>query len=156
MLFSYTSMFSYFLPFQFENKHCAILLPWKLFLSNESRSFCARLFLFRFINRNTVLSGAEERGVDGPSLVRSYFSRLQPISFLFFDPSTSHTGNLVARARNTRYRCCTRMQRMPGLGSGSTRRRARGVVSKSAMPLMKSSSQQTLFACSETQWAIFT
>ena len=50
--FSYTSMFSYFLPFQFEIKHCAILLPWKLFLSNESRSFCTRLFLFRFINRN--------------------------------------------------------------------------------------------------------
>ena len=50
--FSYTSMFSYFLPFQFEIKHCAILLPWKLFLSNESRSFCTCLFLFRFINRN--------------------------------------------------------------------------------------------------------
>ena len=32
----------------------------------------------------TVLSGAEERGVNGPSLDRSYFSRLQPISFLFF------------------------------------------------------------------------
>ena len=31
--FSYASMFSYFLPFQFEIKHCAILLPWKLFLS---------------------------------------------------------------------------------------------------------------------------
>ena len=45
-------MFSYFLPFQFEIKQCAILLPWKLFLSNESRSFCTRLFLFRFINRN--------------------------------------------------------------------------------------------------------
>ena len=45
-------MFSYFLPFQFEIKHCAILLPWKLFLSNESRSFCTRLFLFRFINPN--------------------------------------------------------------------------------------------------------
>ena len=27
---------------------------------------------------NTVLSGAEERGVNGPSLDRSYFSRLQP------------------------------------------------------------------------------
>ena len=52
MSFSYTSMFSYFLPFQFEIKHCAILLPWNLFLSNESRSFCTRLFLFRFINRN--------------------------------------------------------------------------------------------------------
>ena len=35
----------------------------------------------------TVLSGAEERGVEGPSLDRSYFSRLQPISFLFFNPS---------------------------------------------------------------------
>ena len=45
-------MFSYFLPFQFEIKHCAILLPWKLFLSNEIRSFCTCLFLFRFINRN--------------------------------------------------------------------------------------------------------
>ena len=44
--------FRTFLPFQFEIKHCAILLPWKLFLSNESRSFCTRLFLFRFINRN--------------------------------------------------------------------------------------------------------
>ena len=39
-------------PFQFEIKQCAILLPWKLFLSNESRSFCTRLFLLRFINRN--------------------------------------------------------------------------------------------------------
>ena len=36
----------------------------------------------------TVLSGAEERGVDGSSLDRSYFSRVQPISFLFFDPSS--------------------------------------------------------------------
>ena len=45
-------MFSYFFPFQFEIKQFAILLPWKLFLSNESRSFCTRLFLFRFINRN--------------------------------------------------------------------------------------------------------
>ena len=45
-------MFLYFFPFQFEIKQSAILLPWKLFLSNESRSFCARLFLFRFINRN--------------------------------------------------------------------------------------------------------
>ena len=45
-------MFSYFFPIQFEIKHCAILLPWKLFLSNESRSFCTRLFLFRFINRS--------------------------------------------------------------------------------------------------------
>ena len=41
---------------------------------------------------NTVLSGAEERGVDGPSLDRSYFSRLQPISFLFSNPSSSHVG----------------------------------------------------------------
>ena len=40
----------------------------------------------------TVLSGAEERGVDGPSLDRSYFSRLQPISFLFYNPSSSHVG----------------------------------------------------------------
>ena len=44
----------------------------------------------------TVLSGAEERGVDGPCLDRSYFSRLQPISFLFFDPSSSHIAALVA------------------------------------------------------------
>ena len=40
----------------------------------------------------TVLSGAEERGVHGPSLDRSYFSRLQPISFLFFNPPSSHVG----------------------------------------------------------------
>ena len=40
----------------------------------------------------TVLSGAEERGVDGLSLDRSYFSQLQPISFLFFNPSSSHVG----------------------------------------------------------------
>ena len=50
--FRFRIMFSYFFPFQFEIKQCAILLPWKLFLSNESRSFCTRLFLFRFINRN--------------------------------------------------------------------------------------------------------
>ena len=55
LYFSFASrsriMFTYF-PFQFEIKHCAILLPWKLFLSNESRCFCTRLFLFLFINRN--------------------------------------------------------------------------------------------------------
>ena len=34
--------------------------------------------------------GCRRTGVDGPSLDRSYFSRLQPISFLFFDPSSSH------------------------------------------------------------------
>ena len=43
-------------------------------------------------NDTTVLSGAKERGVDVPSLDRSYFSRLQPISFLFFNPSSSHVG----------------------------------------------------------------
>ena len=43
-----------------------------------------------------VLSGAKERGIDGPSLDRFYFSRLQPISFLFFDPSSSHMAKLVA------------------------------------------------------------
>ena len=61
----------------------------------------------------TVLSGAEERGGGGggghgPSLDRSYFSRLQPISFLFFDPSSSHIACCaytvldidVARAHN--------------------------------------------------------
>ena len=36
---------------------------------------------------------------DGPSLERSYFSRLQPISFLFFNPSASHVGKLVACTR---------------------------------------------------------
>ena len=55
---------------------------------------------FNFLTAwTTVLSGAEERGVDGPSLDRSYFSRLQPISFLFFHPSSSHIAKLVARAR---------------------------------------------------------
>ena len=51
--------------------------------------------------KNTVLSGAEALGpgVDGPSLDRSYFSRLQPISFLFFDPSSSHIAKFVARIR---------------------------------------------------------
>ena len=47
-------------------------------------------------------------GVDGPSLDPSYFSRLQPISFLFFDPSSSHIACsahtvldiYVAHARN--------------------------------------------------------
>ena len=42
---------------------------------------------------HALLSGAEERGVGGPSLDRSYFSRLKPISFLFFNPaSSSHVG----------------------------------------------------------------
>ena len=45
----------------------------------------------------TVLSGAEERGVDGPSL--DCFSRLQPISFIFFEPFSSHIAKLVARTR---------------------------------------------------------
>ena len=38
-----------------------------------------------WVGETTVLAGAEERGVDGPSLDRSCYSRLQPISFLFFD-----------------------------------------------------------------------
>ena len=44
---------------------------------------------------HTVLSGAEEReggGVDGPSLDISYFSWLQPISFLLFNPFLRHVG----------------------------------------------------------------
>ena len=52
ILTSFSYNFSPFLPFRFVFKPCAILLPWKLFLSDESRSFCTRLFLFRFINRN--------------------------------------------------------------------------------------------------------
>ena len=40
--------------------------------------------------RTTVLSGA--RGLDGRSLDCSYFSRLQPRSFLFFNQSSSHAG----------------------------------------------------------------
>ena len=64
-------MFSYFLPFQFEIKQCAILLLWKLFLSNESRSFCTRLFLFRFINwnRNTA---EKEYAVRYPAFDKKY------------------------------------------------------------------------------------
>ena len=60
-----------------------------------------RRFSFRFQKALPVYStvGCRRTGVDGPSLVRSYFSRLQPISLLFFDPSTSHTANLVALAR---------------------------------------------------------
>ena len=46
-----------------------------------------------------MLSGAEEWGVDGPSLDCSYFSRLQPISFLFFEPFSNHIAKLVARTR---------------------------------------------------------
>ena len=42
--FSYASMFSYFLPFQFEIKHCAILLPWKLFLSMKVVPFVRTRF----------------------------------------------------------------------------------------------------------------
>ena len=38
-------------------------------------------------------------GVDGPSLDRSYFSCLQPISFLIFAPSSSHVAKLVASTR---------------------------------------------------------
>ena len=102
------------------------------------------------VRANTVLSGAEERGVDGPSLARSYFSRLQPISFLFSDPSSSHIAELVART--WRYSISMLHTHATHAGPGkrlkcsSTRRR--GVVSKSAMPLImkKSSSQQTLFA----------
>ena len=42
------------------------------------------LLTWNWFIRTIVLSGAEERGVDVPSLDRSYYSRLQPISFLFF------------------------------------------------------------------------
>ena len=97
----------------------------------------------------TVVSGAEERGVNGPSLDRSYFSRLQPISFLFFDPSSSHIAKLVARIRysiSMLHTHATHARTGKRPKSISTRRR--GVVSKSAMPLEKSPSQQTLFACS--------
>ena len=55
-------------------------------------SFLRVVFVRCSLSSSTVLSGAEERGVDGPSLDRSYFSRLQPISFLFFNPSASHVG----------------------------------------------------------------
>ena len=37
--------------------------------------------------------------IDGPSLDHSYFSRLQPISLLFLDPSSSHIAELRARTR---------------------------------------------------------
>ena len=47
----------------------------------------------------TVLSGAKERGIDGPSLDRSYFSRLQPISFSFYEPFSNHIAKLAARTR---------------------------------------------------------
>ena len=57
-------------------------------VQNSNRKLVKYLETFE----NTVLSGAEERGVDGPSLDRSYFSRLQPISFLFYNPSSSHVG----------------------------------------------------------------
>ena len=76
-----------------------------------------------FTVNNTVLSGPEERrgggggGVDGPSLDRSYFSRLQPIPFLFFNPSSSPIAKLVARTRYS-MSMFTHTQRMPGRGSG--------------------------------------
>ena len=97
----------------------------------------------------TILLCAKERGggggwgggVDGPSLDRSCFSRLQPISFLFFNPSSGYIGWLVART----------WRRMPGRECGwNASNRRSGVISKSAMPPKKSSSQQTLFACGET------
>ena len=71
--------------------------------------FVKMCFLLQKINgdrrsTSTVLSGAEERGVDGPSQHRSYFSRLQPISFLFFNPSSSHVGQLAERTRYRRQR----------------------------------------------------
>ena len=103
----------------------------------------------QLLTLRTVLSGAEERGVDGPSLDRSYFSRLQPISFLFSDPSSSHIAKFVAPILYSISMLHTHATHAgPGkrLKCFSTRRR--GVVSKSAMPLKKSSSQQTLFACS--------
>ena len=71
-----------------------------VFLAKDSNapplSICVRKFLTYWssfvgllFTCNTVLSGAEEREVDGPSLDRSYFSRLQPISFLIYNPSSS-------------------------------------------------------------------
>ena len=64
----------------------------KVASNNVTYSFLFEKVLRYFCKLATVLSGAEERGVDGPSLDRSYFSRLQPISFLFFNPSSSHVG----------------------------------------------------------------
>ena len=112
----------------------------------------ARALRGNFFSQRTVLSGAEERGVDRPSLDRSYFSRLQPISFFFSDPSSSHIAKLAARIWDSISMLHTHASDATHAGPGkrlkcfSTRRR--GVVSKSAMPLKKSSSQQTLFACS--------
>ena len=94
--------------------------------------------------------GCRRTGLDGPSLDRSYFSRLQPILFLFSDPSSSHIAKLVhirySISMLHTHACATHAGPGKRLKCFSTRRR--GVVSKSAMPLKKSSSQQTLFACS--------
>ena len=64
-----------------------------IFIHSKNLQTIRKLIAYEdFQDYSTVLSGAEERGVDGPSLDRSYFSRLQPISFLFFNPSSSHVG----------------------------------------------------------------
>ena len=72
-----------------KGKYCLFIRCKKLLMKLEKRNDGQRI---RYIY--TVLSGAEERGADGPSLdrYRSYFSRLQPISFLFYNPSSGHVG----------------------------------------------------------------
>ena len=75
--FRFRIMFSCFFPFQFEIKQCAILLPWKLFLSNESRSFCTRLFLFRFINRNRNTAQKEYALNFGAAGCMSFFNTFE-------------------------------------------------------------------------------
>ena len=109
---------------------------------------CATALLCRHqhFSSATVLSGAEERGVDGPSLDRSYFSRLQPISFLFFNPASSH-GWLACSAHTVGDDTCragNAVEMFPtveveSFRSQQCRRRS-----------FKSSSQQTLFWCGET------
>ena len=80
--------------------------------------------------------------------------RSQPGSFLFFTTSAILVLILQSVFEFRRLACCAQFdmwRRMPGGKCGwNVSNHRSGVVSKSAMPPKKSSSQQTLFACGET------
>ena len=104
--------------------------------------------LFFFFHYSTV--GCRRTGLDGPSLERFYFSPLQPISFLFFDPSSSHMAKRVARTRHSismLHTHATHAWLGKRLKCFDPSKWSRFEVSNAAE---KSSSQQTLFASSET------
>ena len=123
--------------------------PNSLFYFNQTHRWKLKL---KTIGNSGAIACEVDRGKTRYSTVgcrRTGGRRSQPGSFLFF----TTPGNIVLIFQSdfeSRRLACTR-RRMPGGECGwNISKRRSGVVSKSAMPLKKSSSQQKLFACGET------